>query len=220
MKHKSSDTLNVESRQRSRLRRLLGRGLTKKDLELAQRPSPPPPPVLEPTVVYQEPPAIVQQYTEAKEKQLEAERKVAKRYAGFTPGDTTPTPRFDLSGTVSGFPERAPLPDLPELTDQEIEDRKFEEERRQERRNLEHEALIKYQQRQEEAGVIPSGSTAEREHLERIDELRTEEVEGMMPAHPDLPGLGPFYRRGASHSELARRRRASQRHWRRYAGKV
>ena len=68
--------------------------------------------------------------------------------------------------------------------------------------------------------IVMPGSAEEDVALRRIDDLRDQDMAGMMPSHPDSSrGLsyGPYYRRGAKAEHLESRRSASMRYWKRRA---
>jgi hypothetical protein len=69
---------------------------------------------------------------------------------------------------------------------------------------------------------VAPDSIEEDRALSRIDELREDELDGLMQYHPDaksgtgLSGAGPFYRRSATSSQLGSRRAAATRYWRKH----
>jgi hypothetical protein len=215
----SSDELNAESRQRSRLfAKLRLRGVKDSDLETAQRPSSPPAPPPERSVVYEEMPPVQRQLAEAREELAEAERKASKgRHVGFAPGEVKPEPRFDLSSTVSGFPQRPELPN-PELSEAQVERLEAQNQRMIRDRELWDRYDAIQQKRREKTGEPQPGSSQEEQVLERIDELREQEELGLLPegVHPDFPGQ--TYRRGVG-VEVIQRRRQALRQFARYGGR-
>jgi len=74
--------------------------------------------------------------------------------------------------------------------------------------------------RTRQAPKVASGSAEEEKALNRIDELRDMDEQGIMRWHPDLMSLGGarrFYRRGAPASSLRTRRAQATKYWRRHA---